>query len=235
MKIGAMKCGIIAVVVLATAAIIITAKLGNTRIVKIKQSSSASSSASSSTSSSTSSSDSVMKMLEEQGLSKSKLEKQYHTSSGATILGDGLPVKNFKTLNDAETSFGYYLGLHNKLASLSGYQLVSVYVINSLFMQASFDSTDGKKSIVVKTTKKETAAMLTNVYSKGKYIDKINVNGTEVTIYGTSREVANTSYFGVKNGKQYSIHTEKGISKKDMLALLGELINNLHSMTDWVN
>lgn len=182
--------------------------------------------------SSSSAEDSIADVLAEKGIDTDKIQGKSSTSSGGTILGSALPAVQYKTLNDAEKSFGYYLGLHNKLESLSDYELVDMYIINKQVMQAVYENSNSTKTITVKTSKTETASDLADVYSNDKVNDQIEVNGVDINI-SVSNDVIKLAYFSVPNGKSYSVYTAAGLNTDDMTSILTELIENLKLMEDW--
>jgi len=142
-------------------------------------------------------------------------------------------VETFRSLSDAEISFGYYLGLHNSLDSIDNYQLVSIHIVANNKMLAIFDHTEEQKSITIKTSKELSINDLINVYNTDS-MTKTNENilGVPVVI-GKKGELVNLAYFEVKNGKRYSIYTKEGLSTEDANSLLYELIVNLSTMKDW--
>lgn len=175
----------------------------------------------------------IIDMLAEQGIDKDKLEDEYTQESGATILGDALPAKAYRTLAEAEKEFGYYLGYHNQLESLSDYELVDMHIINDKFMQGTYENSDSTKTISVKTSKEMTAKELVKVYKDHDYAGNVNIQDIEVNLAGKDSETLNLAYFSVPNGKSYSINTEAGLSAEDMSSLITELIDNLKIMDDW--
>lgn len=174
----------------------------------------------------------VIDMLAEQGVDKEKLEKSYTNANGATILGDALPAKEYKSLHEAEETFGYYLGLHNTLESLTGYDLIAMHIVNNTFMQGTYENgTD--KSLLVKTSKKEKSEELAKVYTEYEIFKSIDVEGVKVNLSSKDTESINLAYFDLSNGKSYALSTVSGLSEEDTLKLLRELITNLKSMEDW--
>lgn len=177
----------------------------------------------------------IIDMLAAQGVDKNKLEEEYKTDNGGTILGDALPAKAYRTLHEAESAFGYYLGLHNKLESLTEYQLVDMHIINNEFMQGTYENGDGKKSISVKTSKKKTEQELIKVYKEHNYNSTIEIQGIKVNMAGESKDKINLASFTVPNKKSYSINTTAGLTPDEMNRLVDELIGNLKIMDDWVD
>jgi len=179
--------------------------------------------------------DATLSVLKDAGVDTTKIENKAATAGGGTILGGALPAVAYKTLSEAESAFGYYLGLHNKMGSLTGYNLVGMYIIDGKVMQGIYESSDATKTITVKTSKIEASTELVSVYSKYSLDETIEINGVSVKLLGSTKESFNLAYFSVPNGKGYSIHTDSGLSETDMNKLLTELINNLQSMDDWVS
>lgn len=175
----------------------------------------------------------IIDLLVSQGVDRDKLEPKAKTGSGATILGDALPVNEFNTLASAEEYLGYYLGLHNKIEKLEGYELSRIFMVGDKFMQASYDHINGDKSITVKTSKIVEVNELISVYNDMEYSTKYIINNTEVNIGGADEDKLHIAYFSLPNDKKYSIHSEYGLSQQEIKSLLGELIGNIQIMADW--
>lgn len=172
----------------------------------------------------------ILGMLESQGVDRAKLEEEYKTKNGATILGDALPVEKFKTLAEAEERYGDFLGLHNKLESLNEYSLVAMHLVNHEFIQATYESADETKTIVVKTSKVKTPTQLIAVYGDYTYKKQIDIQGINVSTSGESENKVQLMYFNTLDGKSYSLHTTYGLSEVEATKLLIELVSNLQLM-----
>ena len=200
----------------------------NTANVKqVAKTPSATSSSPSAASSADPDKETILNMLAGQGLDKNKLASEYKSQSGATILGGAMPAIRYKSLADAEKAYGDYLGLHNKLDSLVEYSLVDIHIINKEFMEASYETQDAKKSIIVKTSKVKKAADLIKVYGTLDYNLKVTIQDIDVNIAGTGIDKIQLMSFDTSDGKSYSIHTDYGLSAVDANKLLTELINNV--------
>ena len=167
----------------------------------------------------------VTELLKENGVSEEKIAEMQKTASGATIMGDALPAKEYRTLNDAETAFGYYLGLHNKIDSLPEYE----------FMQGTYENSDGTKSILVKTSKTKSASEMSSVYTGNTYSKKEYIHGVEVKLQGKEAGTINVASFNVQNGKAYVISSVAGLNEANMIDVLAELIVNIQGMEDWID
>lgn len=176
----------------------------------------------------------IMDILKDAGVDVDALDEGAKTGSGGTILGDALPAMSYRTLADAEQEFGYYLGLHNKLESLTEYELVAMYIIDNDIMQGIFNNLDETKTITVKTSKVKSKQELISVYNEYEINEHEIIEGIDVAMSGNTSEEINLAYFDVKNGKNYSIFTHSGISREQMVELVSELISNLKIMDDWV-
>lgn len=177
----------------------------------------------------------IKNILESQGIDGSIVEDKKRTESGATILGDALPVKECRTLAEGEEIIGYYLGLHNKLESLPDYELVQLFIINNEFMYAIYENQNDLDTILIKTSKIKDSKDLTSVYEDYKLKDIINIEGVDVNVSSNTEGIVNLAYFDVKNGKSYSIFNKAGLEEGDIKLLLKELISNLKIMDDWVD
>lgn len=177
----------------------------------------------------------VTELLKENGVSEEKIAEMQKTASGATIMGDALPAKEYRTLNDAETAFGYYLGLHNKIDSLPEYELTAMHIINNEFMQGTYENSDGTKSILVKTSKTKSASEMSSVYTGNTYSKEEYIHGVEVKLQGKQAGTINVASFNVQNGKEYVISSVAGLDEANMLDVLAELIVNIQGMEDWID
>lgn len=173
----------------------------------------------------------ITELLKENGVSEDKIKNMQKTASGATLMGDAVPAKEYRTLNDAEKEFGYYLGLHNKLESLDGYELVAMHIINEEFMQGTYES--DKESLIVKTSKVKSAEDMAKVYNDMTNKNNQTILGVPVSLRSKEVGKVNVATFRVPNGKNYVISSVAGLSNEEMKELLSELIDNLQRMDDW--
>lgn len=173
----------------------------------------------------------ITELLKENGVSEDKIKNMQKTASGATLIGDAVPAKEYRTLNDAEKEFGYYLGLHNKLESLDGYELTAMHIINEEFMQGTYES--DKESIIVKTSKVKSAEDMAKVYNDMTNKNNQTILGVPVSLKSKEVGKVNVAAFRVPNGKNYVISSVAGLSDEEMKELLSELIDNLQRMDDW--
>lgn len=167
-------------------------------------------------------------------VSNIKANETTQLESGGTVLGTAKKVKNFKSLAEAESDMGYYLGLHNKFDSLSGYELVGMYKIADSWYQAVFECID-KPSITVKTSKEASLKDLTAAYTSDyDVVETESINGIDVTSKSDANGTVHLMYFETANNKKYSIFSTDGIDGLDAVNLVNELIGNLKVMDDWV-
>ena len=168
-------------------------------------------------------------------VSNIKVSDTTQLESGGTVLGSAKKVKNYKSLADAESDMGYYLGLHNKIDSLRGYELVGMYKIADSWYQAVFECSD-KPSITVKTSKEASLKDLTDAYtSEYNVVDTDNIKGIDVTSKSDADGTVHLMYFETINNKKYTIFSTDGIDSLDAVNLVTELITNIKGMDDWVD
>lgn len=168
-------------------------------------------------------------------VSNIKVNDATQLDSGGTVLGAAKKVKNYRSLADAESDMGYYLGLHNKLQSLSGYELVGMYQISDSWYQALFECS-GKPSITVKTSKEASLEDLTAAYtSEYDVVETEYIKGINVTSKSDADGTVHLMYFETENDKKYTIFSTDGIDSLDAASLVTELLDNLKGMDDWVD
>lgn len=176
--------------------------------------------------------------------------EKVQTETGAILEGNlAKEVKQFRTLADAEADMGYYLGLHNTLESVDGYELVGFYKIDGgTWYQAVYEYETpeeiGYPTITIKTSKTATLDELVEPYTfkeldgtGGKVEESKKLSDVLVNYAGYQNHTENgfwdLAYFEVPNGKKYSIYSSSGINKAVLDDILNELIGNLKIMEDW--
>lgn len=176
--------------------------------------------------------------------------ERVQTETGAILEGNlAKEVKQFRTLADAEADMGYYLGLHNTLESVDGYELVGFYKIDGgTWYQAVYEYETpeeiGYPTITIKTSKTATLDELVEPYTfkeldgtGGKVEESKKLSDMLVNYAGYQNHTENgfwdLAYFEVPNGKKYSIYSSSGINKAVLDDILNELIGNLKIMEDW--
>lgn len=176
--------------------------------------------------------------------------EKVQTETGAILEGNlAKEVKQFRTLADAEADMGYYLGLHNTLESVDGYELVGFYKIDGgTWYQAVYEYENpeeiGYPTITIKTSKTATLDELVEPYTfkeldgtGGKVEESKKLSDVLVNYAGYQNHTENgfwdLAYFEVPNGKKYSIYSSSGINKTVLDDILNELIGNLKIMEDW--
>ena len=188
--------------------------------------------------------DALKEFLNEIGLDASIVEEKTKTDSGANVVGGAKPVKSYKSLGLAQDAFRDYLGLHNKIESLTDeiYELSNIMIVNKDdFMQAIYSTkpiTGRNKVITVKFTKKLPVEDLVKVYFEDGnpvYTEEGNIFGVNYKIYKSDleSELYNLAWFTTENNKSYSIDTKSGLSKNEFEGLLDELIWNVITMEKW--
>lgn len=170
--------------------------------------------------------DSLLDILRENGIDTSELEESGDTDIGGKILGSALPAKQYRTLHDAESAFGYYLGLHNHLDSLTEYELVDMYIINGNIMQAVYENADETRTITVKTSKEKSVDELADVYTRYSHEVEKTYSGISVTFSGEEDDMVNLVKLSY-SGKAYTIYSASGLGVEDAEDLTKELIKNL--------
>lgn len=176
--------------------------------------------------------------------------EKVQTETGAILEGNlAKEVKQFRTLADAEEDMGYYLGLHNTLESVDGYELVGFYKIDGgTWYQAVYEYENpeeiGYPTITIKTSKTATLDELVEPYTfeelagtGGKVEESKKLSDVLINYAGYQNHTENgfwdLAYFEVPNGKKYSIYSSSGINKAVLDDILNELIGNLKIMEDW--
>lgn len=176
----------------------------------------------------------ILKLLESQGIDTSGMEEEHNTPGGATLLGGAKPIKEFRTLASAEEEFGKYLGFHNRLESLEGYELCNIFIIEESCLHAIYNNSDETKTIVVKLSMIEKSNELINIYNEYGVQVNENIGGVEVKCRGYEEGVVNLIHFDTNNGRGYSIHTNAGLTLEESIKVAEELITNLRIMDDWL-
>lgn len=187
----------------------------------------------------------LRKFLNEVGVDDTILSDKTKTESGANVLGGAKPAKSYKSLGLAEDAFKDYLGLHNKIESITddNYELAHIMIVNNGdFMQAVYNTDEsltgrGVKTITVKLTKTLPVNELTDVYFEDGntiYNEEDEMFGVKYKIYKGDKksDLYNLAWFST-NGKSYSIETKAGLTKENLESLLDELIWNVITMEDW--
>lgn len=174
------------------------------------------------------------KLLEDNGIDTSILDEAADTELGGTILGDAKPVKQFKTLHDGEEYYKSYLGFHNSIDSLPGYNLVGLYCVNDEFMQAIYESEQGESNLVVKFSKTLNSGELREPYDISEYIKHLDIKeSVSAHLEGEDKSSINLILLDYTNGKSYSIYSKQGLSEEIAADIANELTDNVMSMTDW--
>lgn len=147
-------------------------------------------------------------------------------------------VYQYKTLAEAESDMGYYLGFHNDMKSVPEYHLIAISNVGEkAWFQATFQHEESDKwpDIVVKTSKESPLESLKITYSS-----TMNDIVTR-TYHGISVEYAgNGEYyklvsFETPNNKAYTLYCNNGFKIEYWEPIVKELISNLVIMDDWVD
>lgn len=183
----------------------------------------------------------INQVLDTLGKDSSDLNKVYD-EDGNILSNTVKTIKAFRTLAEAEEYMGYYLGLHNTLECIDGYELVQMSSVgNDDWMQALYqgENLDDYPDFTVKVSKESSLDILLSAFDldNGYPIKEIkNIYDVKVTVLGkisSDENVLNLSYFSTDNGKNYVINCGGGMTRDNMLAILSELISNLQIMDDW--
>lgn len=178
----------------------------------------------------------VKKLLEDNGVDTSIIEEATRTEAGGTLLGSAKPVKQFKTLHDAEEYYEDYFGFHNTIESVPEYSLVGMYCVYDQFLQGIYETEDEQHVITVKFSKTMSSDELREVYNQFKRVDIVSYNDQiKFACEGPSDNEINLIRFDFPNGKAYTVYTVDCLTKDTAWNIAFELIENLMSMNDWVD
>lgn len=151
-------------------------------------------------------------------------------------------VTQYKTLADAESDMGYYLGFHNTIESVPELSLVGMYSIGNgewyqaLFESSTNDDENAVHNITVKTSMVDDKSKLMATYNIDSYEYKTtrSIQGVDIDFIGESDDNINVVALSISNGKAYTIYTSLGNSYDVMYSIANELVINLQSMDDWI-
>ena len=178
----------------------------------------------------------VKKLLEENGIDESIIDEATRTETGGTLLGSAKPVKQFRTLHDAEEYYDDYFGFHNTIEALPEYSLVGMYCIYDQFLQGIYETEDEKHVVTVKFSKTMDSDELREVYNQFTFVDIVSYNDEiKFACEGESVEEVNLIRFDFPNGKAYTVYSVEAFDRDVAWDIAFELIENLMSMTDWVD
>lgn len=183
----------------------------------------------------------VLETLKEQGLvdDDATIDDVQTTDNGLSILGDSVqPIKSFNSLHEAETTFGYYLGLRNIVNDgTKDWELVSMSIIGSSIMYGRYETQidDKQQLFTIKTSKEDSSELLTSTYDKPENIEKEILNTIECH-FGSTDGKWQICWFDTVNGKSYAVYSSTGFSSlAELKAIINELTYNITTMEDWEN
>lgn len=177
--------------------------------------------------------DSVKELLKQQGMSDEDIEKVETSENGATIIGGAKPVVSYRTLHDAETAFGNYLGLHNTIQLDEEYNLVSMMIINKTILFGTYENLNADRTFTVKLSIEDNLEKIKeNAYPEYEESSKLEINGIEATLWHDDNG-AHLLEFECSNEKKYVLFSLNGIKQIYFESIAEELIDNLMIMEDW--
>lgn len=173
--------------------------------------------------------------LAEQGIDEDLANSVTELDNGAKMIGDAMKVvKQFPTLHDGETYYGTYLGFHNKIKCLDGYDLVGLYLIGDEYLQGVYETEDESKALTVKLSTTVNSAELRKPFNELEYKSSITINKyITVNFEGTAEDKIHLMTVDFKNNKAYAIFTGSGFSQEQFNEIAQELVSNVISMEDY--
>ena len=181
------------------------------------------------------------KFIEEMGMDPDNDTIQDVNGTGLTLVGNAKVVNQYRSLHEAETDMGYYLGLHNTLESWPNYELVGMYNIGNEWYQAIYEDVIGERaSITLKVSKTATLEDLTEAYDFDLYDERDIVYESELgdisgKIYvGKEDKLEHLICFETANNKKYTLFTFDGVADEVLTNVFYELAANLQIMVDWI-
>lgn len=175
----------------------------------------------------------------------SSLVPDAKTDDGMNILGGALPAEDFKTLADAEETFGEYLGLHNTVETRAGntFELVRLVIVNKETMLGTYNEytvINGEHTtiggFVIKFSMKQTVDELRQVYFEDTAFSNptINLETAHSKIgYDITDDIYYIATLQHDTGKNYTIYSSGGMTQENMEDIVSELEVNLNSIADY--
>lgn len=191
--------------------------------------------------------DKYVEFLKAQGIIGDEYDIESEENGLSTI--NGRKAISYKTLHEAEASFGENLGLYTYIDCLENYEMINAYTVGEDFLQCVYAiNQDGTmitenqdieqskiKTITVKLSKSLKSDELIEVYSDNNYVevDTITQEGVNVKLLSrtdkdSEESLINLAYFDREDNRSYAIHCADGIEEWQIKEIINELFNNLY-------